>query len=97
MILLASIYIYCIAAIFKLLDTSAGILINHGISVTPFYLERKVVKAHLAKIEDESLRKKLRFTLFCQLMHKVFTVLAILTAIAGIISEFLNPSLILIF
>ena len=94
MIIIASIFVFCIAAVFRLLDNSAGILISNGISVSPFYLSPKEVKKQMKKVNDRELRKKLKRTLIFQQLHKVFLVLAILTFIAGLIYEFYNPSLV---
>ncbi|MEH6405675.1 MAG: hypothetical protein V7767_00185 [Leeuwenhoekiella sp.] len=97
MVIVASIFVFCIAAVFRLLDNSAGILISNGISVSPFYLSEKEVKSQITRIEDEQLIKKLRRTLIFQKLHKIFLVLSILTFIAGIIYEWINPSLIYLF
>lgn len=94
MIIIASIFVFCIAAVFRLLDNSAGILISNGISVSPFYLSRKEVKGQMKKISDKKLRKKLKRTLLFQQLHKVFLALALLTFIAGVVYEFINPTLV---
>ena len=94
MIIIISIFVFCIAAVFRLLDNSAGILISNGISVSPFYLSQDEVKKQMKKIGDKKLRKKLRRTLIFQRLHKLFLLLAILTFIVGLVYEFINPSLV---
>ncbi|MCC4211510.1 hypothetical protein [Leeuwenhoekiella parthenopeia] len=94
MIIIASIFVFCIAAVFRLLDNSAGILISNGISVSPFYLSRREIKEQMKKISDKSLRRKLKRTLFFQRLHKLFLILAIATFVVGIVYEFFNPTLV---
>lgn len=94
MIIIASIFVFCLAAVFRLLDNSAGILISNGISVNPFYLSEKEVKEQMKNIEDRKLLRKLRRTLLFQKLHKFFLVLSIITFVAGIVYEFINPTLI---
>ena len=43
---------------------------------------------------SRKMRKKLKRTLLFQKLHKVFLVLAILTFVAGIVYEFINPTLV---
>ncbi len=97
MILIASIFVFCFAAIFRLLDNSAGLLIGNGISVTPFYLSSKEIKDQMVNIENPKLLRRLRTTLLFQKLHKLFLVLAALTFIIGIISEVISPTLLLLF
>ncbi|RXG24579.1 hypothetical protein [Leeuwenhoekiella aequorea] len=94
MVIIASIFVFCIAAIFRLLDNSAGILISNGISVSPFYLSESEVKEQIKKIEDSSLRSQLKRTLIYQKLHKIFLVLSIVTFVGGIVYEFINPTLV---
>lgn len=94
MVIIASIFIFCIAAVFRLLDNSAGILISSGISVSPFYLSEAEIKEQMFKIENRKLRRKLKRTLIFQKLHKIFLVLAILSFLGGIVYEFINPTLI---
>ena len=94
MVIIASIFIFCIAAVFRLLDNSAGILISSGISVSPFYLSEAEIKDQMLKIENRQMRRKLKRTLIYQKLHKVFLILAILTFVAGIVYEFINPTLV---
>ena len=94
MVIIASIFVFCIAAIFRLLDNSAGILISNGISVSPFYLSESEVKEQIKKIEDSSLRSQLKRTLIYQKLHKIFLVLSIITFVGGIVYEFINPTLV---
>ena len=97
MLIIASIFVFIIAVIFRLLDNSAGLLIANGISVSPFYLKAEVIKSEMAKLDDEKLKKKLRRTLFFQKLHKAFIILAILTLITGIGMEIYKPYLIYLF
>ena len=94
MVIIASIFVFCIAAIFRLLDNSAGLLISNGISVSPFYLSESEVKEQIKKIEDSSLRSQLKRTLIYQKLHKIFLVLSIITFVGGIVYEFINPTLV---
>ena len=94
MVIIASIFIFCIAAVFRLLDNSAGILISSGISVSPFYLSEAEIKDQMLKIENRQMRRKLKRTLIYQKLHKVFLILAILTFVAEIVYEFINPTLV---
>ncbi|HEA30180.1 MAG TPA: hypothetical protein ENH91_09330 [Leeuwenhoekiella sp.] len=97
MILIASIFVFCIAAIFRLLDNSAGLLIANGISVSPFYLSPQEIKYQMDQIENPQLLRRLRMTLLFKKLHKLFLFLAILTFVGGVIYEFVNPTLILLF
>lgn len=97
MLIIASVFIFIIAVIFRLLDNSAGLLISNGISVSPFYLAPEVVKEEMEKIEDERLKRKLRRTLLFQKLHKLFTVIAIVTLVVGIALEIYEPQLIYLF
>ena len=97
MLIIASIFVFIIAVIFRLLDNSAGILIANGISVSPFYLRAEVIKSEMAKLDDERLKKRLRRTLFYQKLHKIFTAVSILTLLIGIGMEIYKPYLIYLF
>jgi len=97
MILIASIFVFCVAAIFRLLDNSAGLLIGNGISVTPFYLSSKEIKNKMENIENPKLLRRLRTTLLFQKLHKLLLVLAILTFVTGIVYEMMDPTLLLLF
>lgn len=99
MVILASVFVFIIAAIFRLIDNSAGLLIANGISVSPFYLSIVVINEEIVKLDgsNEVLERKLKRNLRYRKAHKIFVALAILTLIAGIIYEFYNPSLIHLF
>ncbi|MAZ25962.1 MAG: hypothetical protein CL868_02655 [Cytophagaceae bacterium] len=97
MVIIASIFVFCVAAIFRLLDNSAGVLISNGISVNPFYLSRKEVKEQIARVKDKELAKKLRRILVFQTLHKIFLILSIVMFLAGIAYEFYDPLLIHLF
>ncbi|RXG29153.1 hypothetical protein [Leeuwenhoekiella marinoflava] len=94
MVIIASIFIFCIAAIFRLLDNSAGILISSGISVSPFYLSEAEIKEQMLGIKNRKMLKKLKRAIVFQKLHKFFLILAILTFIAGVVYEFINPTLV---
>ncbi|MEP0263183.1 hypothetical protein [Dokdonia sp.] len=97
MVIIASVFVFIIAVIFRLLDNSAKLFISNGISVSPFYLSAETVIEEMNKLDDDKLKQKLRRNLFFQKLHKVFTILAILTLIAGIVLEINNPELIYLF
>jgi hypothetical protein len=97
MLIVASIFVFIIAVVFRLLDNSAGLLISNGISVSPFYLPPDIVKYEMEKLKDRSLKRKLKRTLIYQKLHKIFTVLSIVTLIIGIAYEFYKPTLIHLF
>lgn len=97
MILIASIFVFCAAAIFRLLDNSAGLLISSGISVTPFYLPSKEIEDQMENIENPKVLRRLHTTLLFKKLHKLLILLAALTFIAGIIYEIVNPTLLLLF
>ncbi len=94
MLILASVLIFCTSAIFRLLDTSAGILISHGISVTPFYLSPEEIKYHMKKANDPVMDKKLKVTLTFQKLHRIFLVSSGVIFVLGIILEFVQPTFI---
>jgi len=93
MLILVSVFIFIVAVVFRLMDNSASLLIDNGISVSPFYLPAEVIKEEMEKIESHRLRRKLKRTLVFQKLHKIFTVLAIVTLVAGIVYEIYNPYL----
>ena len=97
MLIVASIFIFIIAVVFRLMDNSAGLLISNGISVSPFYLSPDVIKNEMDKISDPKLKRKLKRTLIYQKLHKVFTVLAVVMLVVGIAYEFYSPTLIHLF
>lgn len=97
MILIASIFVFCAAAIFRLLDNSAGLLIGNGISVTPFYLPSKEIKEQMENIENPKVLRRLRTSLLFKKLHKLLLLLAALTFVAGIVHEIMNPTLLLLF
>ncbi len=97
MVMIAAIFVYLIAIVFRLLDNSAGLLISHGISVSPFYLKPEIILDQIERIEDDKLKGKLRRNLIFQKLHITFTVLAILTLILGIAYEIYNPFITKIF
>ncbi len=87
-------FIYSIAIIFRLLDNSAALLINYGISVSPFYLKAPVILAQIETLDDKKLISKLRRNLWYQKLHKLFSILAILTFVVGLIYEIYEPDII---
>lgn len=97
MILIASIFVFCVATLFRLLDNSAGLLISNGISVTPFYLSSKEIKEQMENIENPKLLRRLRTTLLFQKLHKLLLLVAILTFVTGIVYEIVDPTLLLLF
>ncbi len=94
MLMVVAVFVYIIAIIFRLLDNSAGLLIRHGISVSPFYLKPPIILEQIEQLEDKKLIRKLHRNLWYQKLHIAFTVLAILTLIVGIIYEIYNPYII---
>ncbi len=92
--MVAAVFVYIIAIIFRLLDNSAGLLIRHGISVTPFYLKPHIILEQIEQLDDKKLISKLHRNLRYQKLHIAFTILAIVTLVAGIIYEIYNPYLI---
>lgn len=96
MVILASIFVFIIAAIFRLIDNSAGLLIANGISVSPFYLSAETIKEEILKLEgkNDTLERKLNRNIMYQKLHKVFVALAIITLIAGIVYEINTKELI---
>jgi hypothetical protein len=97
MVIIASVFVFIIAVIFRLLDNSAKLFISNGVSVSPFYLSAETVIEEMNKLDDDKLKQKLRRNLFFQKLHKVFTILAIITLITGIILEINHPELIYLF
>lgn len=97
MLIIISVLIFCAAAIFRLLDTSAGILISHGISVTPFYLSEEEVKHHMSEAKDPKMDKKLHMTLLFQKLHRILLVSSGIVFVLGIIYEFIQPTLFYLF
>lgn len=94
--ILISVFVFIIAAIFRLIDNSAGLLIANGISVSPFYLSTETIYEEIAKLggSNKVLERKLKRNLIFRKIHKTFVVLSIITLIAGIIYEIYNPTLI---
>ncbi|MFT5751022.1 MAG: hypothetical protein ACI828_000975 [Flavobacteriales bacterium] len=97
MLIVASIFVFIIAVVFRLLDNSAGLLISNGISVSPFYLPSDIIKSEMDKLKDRRLKRKLKRTLIFQKLHKIFTVLSIVVFVLGIVYEFYRPTLIHLF
>lgn len=89
--MVAAVYIYIIAIVLRLLDNSAFLLIKHGISVNPFYLKPIIIQSHIDELNDKKLIWKLKRNLWYKKLHIVFTILAIVTFIAGIFYEIYNP------
>lgn len=97
MVIIASVFVFIIAVIFRLLDNSAKLFISNGVSVSPFYLSAETVIEEMNKLDDERLKQKLKRNLFFQKLHKIFTILAIITLLAGIALEIYKPELIYLF
>ncbi len=97
MVIIASVFVFIIAVIFRLLDNSAKLFISNGISVSPFYLSAETVMEEMEKLDDERLKRKLRRNLIYQKLHKIFTVLAVITLLIGIGFEIYHPELIYLF
>lgn len=94
MLIIAALFIYIIAVIFRLLDNSAALLIKHGISVNPFYLKPEVIRDQIDTIEDTTLVAKLHRNLLFQKLHTIFSIATIATFVIGIIYEIYNPYLV---
>lgn len=86
--------IYILSAVFRLLDNSAAILLEQGISVAPFYLSEKKIKKNMTKIDDEKIIAKLKRNLFYSKTAKALIFLSILIFCIGIIEEVRNPYII---
>ncbi len=97
MVIIASVFVFIIAVIFRLLDNSAKLFISNGVSVSPFYLSAETVIEEMNKLDDDRLKQKLKRNLLFQKLHKIFTALAIITLIAGIVLEVYQPELIYLF
>ncbi len=99
MVILGAVFVFIIAVVFRLLDNSAGLLIANGISVSPFYLPANTIKMEIEKLEgsNNTLKRKLQRNLMYQKLHKIFTVLSILTLVIGVVYEIYNPQLIHLF
>lgn len=97
MVIIASVFVFIIAVIFRLLDNSAKLFISNGVSVSPFYLSAETVIEEMNKLDDERLKQKLKRNLLFQKLHKIFTILSIITLIAGIALEIYKPELIYLF
>lgn len=97
MVIIASVFVFIIAVIFRLLDNSAKLFISNGVSVSPFYLSAETVIEEMNKLDDERLKQKLKRNLLFQKLHKIFTILAIITLVAGIALEIYKPELIYLF
>jgi len=99
MVILASVFVFIIAAVFRLIDNSAGLLIASGISVSPFYLSEAIIKEEIQKLEADNaiLKRKLRRNMMFQKLHKLFVALAIITLIVGIVYEIYHQELSLLF
>ncbi len=99
MVILASVFVFIIAAVFKLIDNSAGLLIASGISVSPFYLSETIIKEEIQKLEADNaiLKRKLKRNIMFQKLHKLFVALAIITLIVGIVYEGYHKELSLLF
>lgn len=96
MVILASLLVFAIATIFRLIDNSAALLIANGISVNPFYLSETIIRKEIQKLESNStvLDYKLYRNIIFQKLHKIFVILAIITLIIGIVYEINNNELI---
>ena len=97
MVIIASVFVFIVAVIFRLLDNSAKLFISNGISVNPFYLSAETVIEEMNKLDDDKLKRKLKRNLFYQKLHKLFTILAIITLVVGIGLEIYKPELIYLF
>ena len=86
MVILASVFIFMLASIVRLLDNSAGLLIANGISVSPFYLSASTIKDEINKLEGSNtkLERKLYRNLKLQKLHKVLVAVAIIVLLVGI-------------
>lgn len=93
MLIVAALFIYIIAVIFRLLDNSAGLLIAHGISVSPFYLKRTIILEQIEQLDNKQLIQKLQRNLRYKKIHIACTIIAILTFVLGIIYEMYNPNI----
>lgn len=99
MVILASIIIFIISVVFRLLDNSAGLLIANGISVTPFYLSQDKVEKEIVKLNGEKpeLVRKLKRNIWFQKLNKVLNILAIITLVVGVVYEYYNGELVRFF
>jgi len=60
-------------------------------------LSAETVIEEMNKLDDDRLKQKLKRNLLFQKLHKIFTALAIITLIAGIVLEVYQPELIYLF
>ena len=97
MVIVASVFVFIIAVIFRLLDNSAKLFISNGVSVNPFYLSSETVIEEMNKLNDNKLKQKLKRNLRYQKLHRIFTILAIITLIIGVALEIYKPELIYLF
>ena len=68
---------FVLAVMFRLLDNSASIFLDHDILVDSAYVSNNLIKQQIDNSEDEKLKKRLRLSLRYRKLHNIFMILAI--------------------
>lgn len=82
-------FFFILAVIFRLLDNSTSIFLDHDILVGSSYVSREFIKEKIALTEDLKLKKELKRALLFRKLHNLFIILALLSLPPVLITCFL--------
>ncbi|GAA4111519.1 hypothetical protein GCM10022393_09290 [Aquimarina addita] len=82
-------FFFILAVVFRLLDNSTSIFLDHDILVDSTYVSRDFIKEQIVSTEDIKLKKELKRALLYRKLHNLFIVLAVLSLPPVIITCFL--------
>lgn len=75
----APVIFFIIGVVFRLLDNSSSIFLKNEILVDSSYVSKDIVKEHIQRTNDESLKKALKKAMVFRKLHNLFMVLMVIS------------------
>ncbi|MDY8136875.1 hypothetical protein [Aquimarina sp. 2201CG5-10] len=83
------VFLFIIGVIFRLLDNSASIFLNHEILVDSSYVSGDLIKEHINDSKDPKLKRSLKRALLFRRLHNFFMILMVISLPPVIIALFI--------
>lgn len=84
-------FLFIIAAVFRLLDTSASVFLDNEILVDSSYVSGDLIKEQIQNTDDKKIKQSLKRSLLFRKLHYLFMILAVISLPPVIIAFFLIP------
>lgn len=71
--------LFILGVVFRLLDNSSSIFLNHEILVDSSYVSKELIKTHIENTDDPELKKSLTKALWYRKLHNLFMILMVVS------------------